>query len=244
MSILTLAVRFPPKKVPPFSLLSVPKGDIMKRYKAHKKYELKDGTYVVGATTILGILAKKALIPWANKLGLDGINYRKYLDELADIGTLAHYMVECDVKGIPPDIKVTEDYSQNQYKAALICYQKFVVWKQEVGFEPIKSELGFSSEKYRYGGTLDLYGLRHGKKTLIDFKTGGAIYPEAFTQVASYRNLATEQGLEVEECRIVRIGRNENEGFEDRLVPNVPLHFKRFLACLSVYNVNKELGLK
>ncbi len=216
----------------------------MKRYKAHRSYCLKSGEKVVGTTTVLNVLAKNALIGWANKLGLNGIEYRRYLDELADIGTLAHYLVECDVKGVNPDEKVLADYSNNHYIAALTCYQKFLKWKIEVDFKPIKSELGFVSEKYRYGGTLDLYGLRLGKKTLIDFKTGSGIYPEAFTQVASYHNLAIENGLEVDECRIIRIGRSENEGFEDRLVPNVPKHFERFLACLKVFNINRELGVK
>lgn len=216
----------------------------MKRYKAHKKYTLKDGSFAIGTTTVLGILNKPALVPWANKLGLNGIEYRRYLDELADIGTLAHYLVECDVKGKRPEDEVLKDYTQNHLDAAGICFKKFIDWKLEVDFKPLKSELGFVSEKYRYGGTLDLYGLRLGKKTLIDFKTGSGIYPEAFTQVASYHNLAIENGLEIDECRIIRIGRSENEGFEDRLVPNVPKHFERFLACLKVFNINRDLGIK
>ena len=216
----------------------------MKRYNAHIKYELKNGTLVVGATTVLRILAKPALIPWANKLGLDNIQVGKYVDELSDIGTLAHYFVECDIKEVARDPEVLKDYTVNHHEAAKVCYHKFLDWTKEVNFQSLKSELRLVSEKYKYGGTLDLYGLRHGKKTLIDFKTGGHIYSEAFTQASAYENLATENGMEVEECRIVRIGRTENEGFEDRYVPNTPKHFKRFLACLEIYNINKELGVK
>ena len=214
------------------------------RYKAHIKYELKSGLFVPGTTTIIKVLNLPALVGWANKSGLDNIEVRKYVDELADIGTLAHYFVECDIQGKVGDPEVLNDYTQTHHRAADICYEKFLKWKKEVNFQSLKSELRLVSEKYKYGGTLDLYGLRHGKKTLVDFKTGKSIFSEAFTQVSAYENLARENGLEVEECRIVRIGRTENEGFEDRYVPNTGVHFKRFLACLEIYNLNKELGVK
>ncbi len=216
----------------------------MKRYEAHRKYELKSGELVVGVSTVLQILAKPALIPWANKLGLDNIDVRKYVDELADIGTLSHYFVECENKDKMRDPERLAGYTATHHKAAEICFKKFLDWKKEVDFQPLKSELRLVSETHRYGGTLDLYGYRHKKKTLIDFKTGSGLYPEHFTQMSAYRNLLIENGLEVAECRIIRIGRTENEGFEDRYVPNTKVHFRRFLACLEIYRLNKELGVK
>ncbi|GAI86127.1 unnamed protein product, partial [marine sediment metagenome] len=38
----------------------------------------------------IGVLNKPALVPWANNLGLQGINVKDYVDDKADIGTLAH----------------------------------------------------------------------------------------------------------------------------------------------------------
>ena len=213
----------------------------MKRYDAHTKYCLDNGDLVVGVTTVLRVLNKPALVGWANKLGLDGIEVRRYVDELADIGTLTHYFIECDVKGVPRSVEVLKDYTANHKEAAERCFKKYLKWKEDVGFQPIEAELQLVSERYRYGGTLDVYGFRHDKRTLIDFKTGGRIYDEAFTQSAAYDNLAQEKGLDIEDRRIVRIGRSENEGFEDRDVPNIKLHFKKFLFCLDIYNVNKEL---
>ena len=215
----------------------------MKRYNGHTKYYLKDGSLAVGTTTAIGILNKKALVGWSNKLGLNNIVVGRYVDELADIGTLAHLLVSSDVKGTEPEPETLKDYSDNQRVAAYICFKKFVEWKNEVKFEPILSEVQLVSEKYRYGGTIDLYCMRHGKKTLIDFKTGNGIYPESFTQISAYKNLLEENGHEVEDQRIVRIGRTENEGFEDRYSPNPTLHFKRFLGCLNIYRINKELGI-
>ena len=41
--------------------------------RAHQRYKIEDGTIVPGVTTVVGILNKPALVPWANKLGLEGI---------------------------------------------------------------------------------------------------------------------------------------------------------------------------
>ena len=45
---------------------------------AHTVYTDSLGTRVPGATTIIGILDKPALIKWANNLGLAGIDSTKY----------------------------------------------------------------------------------------------------------------------------------------------------------------------
>ena len=49
----------------------------------HTVYKLASGARVPGVTTVLSVLNKPALVPWANKLGLEGIDVRKYVDALA-----------------------------------------------------------------------------------------------------------------------------------------------------------------
>ena len=90
------------------------KGIIMKD-KIHTVYKLKNGKKVSGTTTVIGILAKPALIHWAWDLGTKGIDYRKFRDDKADIGTLAHYLIMCHLKGEQPD---TSDYSKKQIDQA------------------------------------------------------------------------------------------------------------------------------
>ena len=98
------------------------------------------------------------------------------------------------------------------------------------------------SEENQYGGTLDIYAKLKGKKTLIDLKTCKAVYPEHFTQVAGgYMPLLEENGYEVEDCRILRIGRDETEGFEDVRIPDIKLHRKRFLICRQLFDINKRI---
>ncbi len=46
-----------------------------KRSKVHTRYKLKNGLLVPGVTTVTGVLDKPALIIWANRLGLQGIDW-------------------------------------------------------------------------------------------------------------------------------------------------------------------------
>lgn len=215
----------------------------MGKSKAHQIYKLKDGTRVPGCTTITGVMDKPALVGWANKLGLQGIDSSKYVDDLASVGTLAHKKIEnhiCKILGLPMD----EDYSDftpNQMSLSDNAVLKFFKWEGENKVDYIASELQMVSEKYRYGGCCDIYASVNGKKTLIDLKTCKAIYGEHFTQVVGYKMLLEENGYPVEDVRILRIGRDESEGFDDKSVPLVEVHQKRFLVCLELYNLNKQL---
>ena len=133
--------------------------------------------------------------------------------------------------------KVQIDLAEN----ALIS---FFEWKSRHEIEPIKCEVPFVSETLKYGGTIDCYCTLDGKPTLLDFKTGKAIYEEYFVQLAAYRNLLEEQGLPVERCQILRIGRDETEGFEERAVTDTRKYFEIFRNLLNVYYLKKDLGWK
>lgn len=76
----------------------------------------------------------------------------------------------------------------------------------------------------------------------MDFKTGKAIYDEYFVQLAAYVNLLRENGYAVDNVRILRIGRDETEGFEERVVADTSTYFKIFASLLTVYYAKKEVG--
>ena len=211
---------------------------ILNKTRAHTRYKKADGTPVPGVTTITGQLSKPGLVPWANKLGLEGIDVGKYVDELAVIGTLAHYMVECQLKEVKPDL---DDFTPNQVELATKCLGKFNNWLSENKFKVIKTEQELVSEKYSYGGTCDIYCDLNGKKTLIDLKTSRALYEEHKYQVAAYKALLVENGYPVEEVRILRIGRNDKEGFEDVNVSELGLHWKVFAHLKRVYELKKQI---
>lgn len=214
------------------------KREFAKRGKAHIRYRTADGKHVPGVTTILGVLAKPALITWANQMGLEGIDTTKYVDAAARVGTLAHYLVECHLKGEGPSL---DDYAPNEVQKAEWSFKKFEAYAREHDLEPILLETPLVSEEYRYGGTVDYYGLRDGIRVVIDFKTGSALYPDNLTQAVAYRQLVFEHTGEMPEAvYILRIGREESEGFEERKIGNIEAHWKLFQLCRQVYDVRKE----
>ena len=61
-----------------------------KKVKAHIRYVNAMGKRLPGVTTVIGVLNKPLLVPWANNLGLQGINVRDYVNDKADILSLIH----------------------------------------------------------------------------------------------------------------------------------------------------------
>jgi len=207
--------------------------------KAHIRYRNKEDMIVPGVTTILGVLAKPALIAWANRLGLQGIDSTKYVDDKADIGTCCHYLIECDLKGEAPDLK---DYAPSVVSEAENGYLKFLEWKKGKDLKLIGSEMALVSDDYQYGGTIDIYAMLDDKPTLIDIKTSGSgIWPEMKHQVAAYRQLLIENDFPVDDAMILRVGRNESEGFEYAKIGNLDAHFELFKYCLAIYSIRKTL---
>lgn len=212
-----------------------------KKSRAHTRYKLNDGTKVPGVTIVLGILNKPALIKWANNLGLQGIDSSKYRDEMADIGTLAHQMIVDYFNKVETD---TSEYSKTQIDLAENCLLSFWEWEKSHKIEVILAEQPLVSTEHGYGGTIDCFCKLDGQPTLLDFKTGKAIYPEYFYQLAAYEQLLAEAGYLIEVTRILRIGRDEDEGFEERSVGKLDLHFDLFKHCLEIYNLRKEIKEK
>lgn len=210
----------------------------MARTKVHTIYKDKNGKRLPGTTTITGILGKPALIHWAWDLGIKGIDYKKFRDDKADIGSLAHYLIMCHLRNEKPD---TSDYTANQISQSENALISFWEWEKSHPMEPVVIEEPMISEKYGYGGTADLVCKMNGELCLVDFKTGKGIYPEMLYQLAAYRQILKENGHEITNSRILRIGRTENEGFEERPARNLDKQWRIFLACLEVYILQKEI---
>ena len=211
---------------------------VTQRTRAHITYRLADGTMVPGVTTVLGILNKPALVRWANRLGLQGIDSTKYVDEKAAIGTLAHQMVADYLKGQVTD---TSEYSRVQIDQAENAALSYFEWEKAHPFKPVLVEEPMVSEAHRYGGTIDCLGVMYGELCLVDFKTSSGIWPEMLTQAAAYLKLAQECNWDVRGAIILRIGRTPDEGFEERIVNHVEKRWALFQHCMEIYKLQKEM---
>ena len=206
--------------------------------KIHTVYHKADGTRVPSVTTYLGVLGKPALIHWAWELGVQGLDYRKVRDQAGDTGTLVHYLILCQLKEEEPDLSY---YTPQDLASAASPMNKFNEGLKGKILEPILLETPLVSETYGFGGTPDFYGRVDGVLTLLDFKTGKEVYQEAFYQVAAYKRLLEELGYGVECAKIIRIGKSEDEGFEERATGNLEAHWEVFLACKKIYELQKQI---
>ena len=211
----------------------------MPKGQPHTIYKKPDGKRVPGVTTIIGVLAKPALIPWANKMGLQGIDTNRYVDELADAGTLAHDRILSHYTGEELD---TSLYSEYQIELAGNSFLSYRSWASLHTIEPILLETPIVSASMDFGGTPDMLANVDGVSTLMDFKTGKAIYSEHSIQVAAYKFLIEEIGFTVEEIQILRIGRTNDEGFEVKPIKTPDLNWAIFLNCLSIYELQKAVN--
>jgi hypothetical protein len=214
---------------------------IAKRAKAHTIYKLANGKRVPGVTTILGVINKPALVKWANNLGLQGINSSVYVDETARIGTLAHEMIQ-EYLGGPKWER--EAFTSEQIDLAENAVLSFHEWERVNGYKMTTEhiELPLVSEEYRYGGMIDWYGDIDGKKWLVDIKTSKGLYPEHVYQVAAYWAMLIENGFKVDGVRLLRVGRTEDEGFEDHVldVPRLMDAWTVFEAALELYRAKQK----
>ena len=212
--------------------------------KAHQRYKLANGEIVPGVTTITGQLSKPALIIWANKLGLQGIDSTKFRDDKADIGTLAHEMIKAHLSKREIDKKLLADYSKNQIDQADNSCLSYYAWEKQHKIEPIFTEYQGVSEEYKYGGSFDFYGIVDGSYELIDFKTGSGIYDEMWFQLAGYGGLINAQNIIIDRYRILNIPRTEDESFKEEVKTDLSLHFEAFLKLLDFYYLNKQINRK
>jgi hypothetical protein len=222
------------------------KADFGGKVKAHQRYYASDGEMLAGATTVIGVLGlgKDRLIRWANRKGLEGIDSDKYKDEAAESGTCLHYLVECYMRGVEPELS---DYSANQIERANIGLAAFKKWREEnyPRLKMIEAEVRLVSDTYRYGGTLDLYCEFDGPGTegLVDYKTSTGIYLEHKVQVTSYVKLARENGRPIHRAILLQLPQVE----DGEAIPHtlngrhMKLYWRMFELCLAVRALDKEI---
>lgn len=116
---------------------------------------------------------------------------QKELAKASEIGTQAHSLIEWTLNqrmGISvkekPEVK----------DAAQWAFMAWEDWAKSVNLEPIASEQVIWSHSHEYAGTLDLLAKVNGRLSVIDWKTGKAVYSEAHLQNAAYRQAIQEMG--------------------------------------------------
>lgn len=214
----------------------------LEKTRAHQKYPLKDGTEVPGASTIAKIGEdSNGLIHWAWKLGTEGKDYRKVRDQAADIGTVAHFMIECFLHNHEPDLS---EFSPADVEKATMAFNNFRKWWDEEGLTVIEPEVQLVSEEWLFGGTIDAPSRdRDGKIVLLDWKTSKAIVGAHKIQLAGYEQLWNENRpkMKVQRRAIVRIGKESPDDFEVAWIFSAEPFWEVFKARLALHYAQLRL---
>lgn len=207
-------------------------------------YRNSAGKRVPGVTTVIsGNLGwnKQALMAWANAQGLEGRHHRDVSQAAADIGTIAHAMVEGHLKGkawqeivghatVPPE---SMEKAENAFNA-------FIEWKELVNFELLNSEISLVSEQYNFGGTIDVAAIQN-KISIVDLKTSNDIYADHRIQIAAYGKLWNENfpDKQVQAYYILRLGKDGS--FAYYYWPELDQAWEAFKCLLILHNLKKAV---
>ena len=189
-----------------------------------------------GVTSVIGkTLRKEGLERWIGKLGNEEAERRR--NEAASHGTLVHALAALVVEGVPSVPMGDEGPTYGQVAA-------FATWFETYVEEVHAVELPVAHEQYRYAGTLDLLVRMKGDKrpTVVDIKSGKAVYAEMRYQTASYREAALAGGLDSygysrRDCRrgVLHVPRDADGPARFYEHTRHASDFQGFLSCLFLY---------
>ena len=160
--------------------------------------------------------------------------HQRAVAQAADIGTQVHALIEWNLhrslgQAVGPSPRVVDD--------AQWAFLAFEDWAASVSLKPLLIEQQVFSRTHRFAGTMDLLAEVNGVPTLVDVKTGKAVYREAHLQNVAYQVALDEMGhgAPAAGC-IVRLPKVQTDpAFEVVASPPRDALFPSFLAVLDVW---------
>lgn len=216
-------------------------------------YRLPDGTRIPGTTTIIGRFKDSGgLMQWAFNQGRNGApTLYAEAEKAADIGTLAHEMVEAHINGAPPE-GVLADADPEKASKARNAFAQYVIWERQTRITLLSryQEMQLVSEEYRFGGTPDAIGIIEDDLVLLDWKSSNAVYSDYLIQLAAYGHLiehgvqmATKKPLDLPPLKgfyLLRFSKDFPD-FEYRHFGSLDSAWRQFVLYREAYDNDREL---
>ncbi|MEK7578149.1 MAG: hypothetical protein AAB456_00290 [Patescibacteria group bacterium] len=184
-----------------------------------------------------------------------------YKKEAADFGTKIHNWVS-DYIGAKITSAVLPEMPAD--KEVQIGVNAFLDWEKGHKVKFISSERPVYSKKHHYVGTLDIEAKIDGEICLVDLKSSNALYNTVNLQTAAYRAADEEESKKKYSGRwAVRLAKETEAEFQSRMAKkgregkyqvfeakfldddkkNYKRDFEAFLACLKLYQFEKETNV-
>lgn len=205
----------------------------------HKDYYNKNKKKLPSVTTIIGLLNKPQLVPWANMMGFKKINTTKLLENSAQMGTAIHYTIERLCKHKPTSLKDLDMYHKKKIKTGV---KSFKVWYKDKKPAIIENELRLQCDEF--GGTIDCICKIDDEIYMVDFKTSKQAYATYFLQLAGYNYLCKENGYRRIDKVAILVLNKDNIGYKFKIMDTDYLeefYEPVFLLLLEVYKKWKDV---
>lgn len=220
-------------------------------------YRNQAGSQIPGVTTVIANLGwnTRALMHWAWKQGMEGLDYKAEKDIAANIGTAAMKMIEIEVtmgQLVDEDIeRLVQLYTKEVVEKALTAYESWQRWCASHEFTVLAAEESLVSEEFQCGGTLDLrlaftIAKVHGRLSVVDVKVTKDIYPEHIIQVATYAAMRNELFPEepIQELHWLKLGK-ESVSFDHEFLtmdsPKAQAAIEVFRHLRAIHDLRKKL---
>ena len=197
---------------------------------------------VPSVSTVLNTLGwgSDNLMRWARDLALTGINYETQRDKAANIGTIAHQMIDDHLhkKEFDPTW-----YDEELVKLARPAYHAYLGWERQHRLEVLRTEAPLVSHEHRYGGTPDaLVRLDRSEVVLLDFKTSNWLFAKHVIQVVAYMDLIEENhGTQLRRGVVLRVGKDGQFRVVEIEGEHIVQARQAFRALLQVHQVKYPL---
>ena len=205
-----------------------------------------DGKPLYGVTSVLGVIAKPALIQWSANMACEYVDrhwhkdiskeeladilkeakqaHKKKKEGSADIGTKVHKAIEEWIK---------EKKEPELDEQGMTMFNHFIKWQEDKKI--LESELRVYNEDWLVAGTIDLVFEYKGKTYIGDIKTYSGIYDRTpFLQCAAYAGMyKATTGKESEGSCIIRLGKDGS--FEEKWSYDLEGDEKGFINALGLF---------
>lgn len=199
-----------------------------------------NGKRVPSVTTILSRFKESGgLIQWAYNCGCEGIDINQVKQEAATAGTVAHLMMEADIRNKPGP--KSSEYPSNIWENALTAFSAYLKWKQQSNLKPSQTELGMVCECHNLGGCLDAVTIAD-ELCILDWKTSNGIYVDYLCQIAAYGHLwnVNYPDKPIQGYYIVRFTKEEGD-FHHHYWQNLDQAWHQFELFREAYDLDKLL---
>jgi len=163
-------------------------------------YKTEDGGFVPSVTTILEAYPKgAAYYNWLKENGKDADEIR---DEAGRRGSVVHKLTELYDAG--EEVRLVNDNGSIDYKLnEWAMFERYVEFRSRFQIVTDSIELNIINTQLGFAGTIDRVISMNGESILLDIKTSNAIYPSYWLQLAAYRTLLFNMGVQVDKVGIL-----------------------------------------